>query len=145
MGSEVGSTLILFIAAIGVAGLVAVGLTQAIGEMALSVDDQGQALADAIGTDVAIINDPENVPYDGVSDELTLYVKNTGSRTLIDSELSILVNGRHESFNASVIDGDTWARGAVLEATVDVDLGAGDHRARAVYTPNIDDTIEFRV
>lgn len=145
MGSEIGSTLIMFIAAVGLAGLVAAGLTQAIGDMALSVDDRGESLADAIGTDLAIVNDPDNVPYDDAQNELTLYVKNTGSKSLTSEELLILIDGEHATFNATVLDQDTWTKGTVLEVTVDADLEAGDHTARALYTPNIADTLEFRV
>ncbi len=145
MASEVGSTLIMFIAAVGLAGLVAAGLTQAIGQMAISVDDRGEDLADAIGTDLALVNDPDNVPYDDGSNQLTLYVKNTGTKTLTDSELTILIDGQHESFDATVLNADRWSKGTVLQVTVSVDLDTGDHTARALYTPNIADTLEFRV
>ncbi len=145
MSSEVGSTLILFIAAVGLAGLVAAGLTGAIGQMALSVDDRGQSLADAISTDLAIVNDPNNVPYDDAQNELTLYVKNTGSKSLTSEDLLILINGQHAPFTATVLEHDKWTKGTVLQVTVDVDLDSGDHTARALYTPNIADTLEFRV
>lgn len=137
--------MILFIAAVGVAGLVAGGLSQAIGQMAVSLDDRGDQLAEAIENDIDIVNDPNNVPYDDAADELTLYVKNTGSRSLIEDDLTILVDGHHRDFSSSVVDGGNWTTGAVLEVTVDVDLASGDHTARAVYTPHISDRLEFRV
>lgn len=137
--------MILFIAAVGVAGLVAGGLSQAIGQMAVSLDDRGDQLAQAIENDIDIVNDPSNVPYDDAANELTLYVKNTGSRTLIEDDLTILVDGHHRSFSSSVVDGGNWTTGSVLEVTVDVDLANGDHTARASYTPHISDTLEFRV
>ncbi len=146
MASEVGSSLVMFIAVIGIAGLVAAGLTQAIGDIALEVDDRGRTLADAIGTDLAIVNDPENVPYDDAEDTLTIYVKNTGSRTLVSEDLLILVDGNHHSFETRLLEGaDRWSKNTVLEANVTVDLSTGDHRVRALYAPNIADEIEFRV
>lgn len=146
MSSEVGSSLVMFIAAIALAGVVAAGLSQTVGSMALEVDDRGQAMADAISTDLAIVNDPENVPYDSGTNTLTIYVKNTGSRKLVEEELTLLVDGQHETFDARNLDGkDAWPEGTVLEANVTVDLSNGDHRVRALYTPNIADEIEFRV
>jgi flagellar protein FlaG len=143
VGSEVGSSLILFIAVVAVAGLAAAGLSKAIGSMAVEIDDRGESLADAIGTDIAIVNDPENVPYDGST--LTLYIKNTGSRTLVSEDLAILVDGQYESFDDRVLDADRWAEGTVLEANVTVSLASGDHQVRALHTPNIADDLTFRV
>lgn len=143
MGSEVGSSLVLFIAVIAIAGLAAAGLSKAVGSMAVELDQRGQSLADAIGTDISIVNDPENVPYDGST--LTIYVKNTGSRTLVAEELLLLVDGQYVEFEERHLDGDSWAQGTVLEANVTTSLDSGDHRVRAVYTPNIADEIEFRV
>lgn len=147
MSSEVGSSLIMFIAAVGIAGLVAAGLTQALGDVALEVDDRGETLADAIGTDLAIVNDPENVPYDTEGNNvLTIYVKNTGSRTLSSSDLMLLVDGQHETFDERFLDGSApWSPGTILEANVTVSLTDGDHRVRALYTPNIADDLEFRI
>lgn len=144
MSSEVGSSLVLFIAVMAVAGLAAAGLSQAVGSMAVEIDDRGRSLADAIGTDLAIVNDPENVPYDGST--LTIYVKNTGSRSLVSEELAILVDGQYEEFDARTLgDSDRWTKGTVLEANLTVTLDSGDHRVRALYTPNIADELEFRV
>jgi flagellar protein FlaG len=143
MGSEVGSSLVMFIAVLAVAGVVAAGLSTAIGSMAVELDQRGESLADAIGTDIAIVNDPENVPYD--SNTLTIYVKNTGSRSLIAEDLTLLVDGDYNSFDDRVIDEDKWAPGTVLEANVTVSLSSGDHKVRALYTPNVNDDIEFRV
>lgn len=146
MGSEVGSSLVLFIAAIAVAGLAAGALTQAVGKMAIEIDQRGDTLADAIGTDIEIVNDPDNVPYDDANDKLTIYVKNTGSRILTNEDLMILVDGQHETFETRLLDGASrWSRGVVLEANVTVNLATGDHTVRTVYTPDIDDTLNFRV
>lgn len=144
MASEVGSSLVLFIAVIAIAGLAAAGLSQAIGSIAVEVDQRGDSLADAIGTDLAIVNDPDNVPYDGST--LTIYVKNTGTETLVAEDLTILVDGQYETFDERYLDSEgRWPSGTVLEANVTVSLTNGDHTVRALYTPNIADEIEFRV
>lgn len=146
MGSEVSSGLILFIAAIAVAGVAAAGMAKVVGSMAHELGERGEVMSQAIGTDVALINDPDNVPYDSGAEELTLYVKNTGSQTLMVEELSVLVNGQHRTFTSQLLDGATrWSQGTVLELTVSVALASGDHKARVIYTPNIADNIEFRV
>lgn len=146
MASEVGSSLVLFIAVIAIAGVAAAALSTAVGSMAVEVDERGQSLADAIGTDLAIVNDPENVPYNSTSNTLTLYVKNTGSRTLVAEDLVLLVDGDYEDFDhRNLDDHDRWVEGTVLEANVTVALDPGDHRVRALYNPNINDHIEFRV
>lgn len=146
MSSEVGAGLVMFIAAVAVAGLAAAGLSKAVGQMATEIDNRGDTLADAIGSDVAIVNDPENVPYDSGTNTLTIYLKNTGSKTLVDEELMLLVDGQHETFDARLLEGASrWSRGTVLEANVTIDLASGDHTVRAVYTPNLDDELTFRI
>lgn len=146
MGSEASSSMVLFIAALAAAAIAGGAMAGVIGEMTLEFRERGSGLTDAIGTDLAIINDPKNVPYDDGANELTVYVKNTGSRALTTEELTILVDGVDEDFNATLIqDGERWSTGTVQDLTVDVDLDGGDHRVRAVYTPNVGDTLDFRI
>lgn len=146
MGSEASSSMILFIAALAAAAVAGGAMAGIIGEMTLEFRQRGQGLTQAIGTDLAIVNDPKNVPYDDANDNLTIYVKNTGSQTLITEDLTVLVDGDHESFNASLLDDvDRWTTGTVQEVVVDVNLASGDHRVRASYTPNVGDTLDFRI
>lgn len=146
MAGQTASSMILFIAAVAAAGIAGVAIAGVIGNMALELQDRGNTMADALGTDVAIVNDPANVPYDSTSNNLTLYIKNTGSHTLTAPNLMILIDGTAEDFNHTLRDDATsWSEGVVLEAWVIVDLAAGDHQAHAIYTPNISDDLEFRV
>jgi len=144
MAGEVATGLVLFISAVAVAGLAAAAMTHVVGGMAGELRERGEGLSAALSTGIAIVNDPVRVPY--AAGELTLYVKNTGSRTLITEELTVFVDGVHRSFTAELLDGETsWRPGVVAKLTVSVTLASGDHRAHAVYTPNIADGMDFRV
>lgn len=146
MGSEASSSMILFIAALAAAAIAGGAMAGIIGEMTMEFRERGSGLTDAIGTDLAIINDPKNVPYDDPENNLTVYVKNTGSQTLNTEQLTILVDGVDKDYNATLIrDRDRWTTGTTQELTVVVELDSGDHRVRAVYTPNVGDTLDFRI
>lgn len=146
MGSDVSSGLVLFIAALAVAAVAAGAMTKVVGSMANELHDRGEGLALAIGTDLAIVNDPDNVPYDGGAGELTVYVKNTGSTKLVAEEVMVMVDGEHRSFTSTLLDGaSSWTTGVVAELTVSVSLASGDHTVRVVHTPNVADTMDFRV
>lgn len=146
MGSEASSSMILFIAALAAAAIAGGAMAGVIGEMTLEFRERGSGLTEAIGTDIAIVNDPKNVPYDDAENNLTIYVKNTGSEILNTEQLTVLVDGVDREFNATLVgDHDRWTKGTVQDLTVVVDLASGDHRVRAVYTPNVGDTLDFRV
>lgn len=146
MGSEASSSMVLFIAALAAAAIAGGAMAGVIGEMTLEFRERGSGLTEAIGTDIAIINDPKNVPYDDPENNLTIYVKNTGSEILNTEQLTVLVDGVDKEFNATLVgDNDRWTKGVVQDLTVVVELASGDHRVRAVYTPNVGDTLDFRI
>lgn len=147
MGSEASSSMIIFIAALAAAALAGGAMAGVIGQMTVEFRERGQGLAEAIGTDLAIVNDPENVPYDDPENNLTIYVKNTGSNTLTTESLTMLVDGTRETFNATLVtdEADQWTTGTLQELIVEVDLGSGDHRVRASYPPNVADSLDFRI
>ncbi len=145
MGSEASSGMILFIAAITAAAVAGGAMASVVGKMTFQVQERGEGIADAMGTDLAIVNDPQNVPYDAGAEELTLYVKNTGSTTLLEEELLVLVDGTHTTVNTTLLDNATrWDHGVTAEVTVNVTLTSGDHRAKVVHTPNVADEMDFR-
>lgn len=146
MASETTSSLILFIAALAIAGIAAGAMAEIVGSMATELRDRGNAMADTIATDIAIVNDPDNVPYDGGADELTIYVKNTGTAVLAPNETLILVDGQAATYTTTYLDGATsWRPGVVTEFTVSpVQSPAGDTRVRVSYG-TIGDSLEFRV
>ncbi len=145
MASEVGSSLLLFIAAVGVAGLAGGVMAGVVGDMSSTLRDRGTQIADAMSSSITVVNDPNNVPYDPTSNTLTLYVKNTGSSTLVTEDALVLVNGMHRDATFHVIaDTAAWRSMTVLEITVDVELDPGDHEV-LVSVGTVTDRMQFRV
>lgn len=145
MSGDASSSLLLFIVALVVAAMAAGAMTSVVGGLALQLQERGHVLTDAMGTDLAIVNDPVDVPYNATSHVLTLYIKDTGTVSLTPQDLSIFVDGRYAAFNYTLLGGARgWDPGTVLQTNVTAVLSAGDHRARAVHTPNIADTLDFR-
>lgn len=145
MASEVGSSLLLFIAAIGVAGLAGGVMAGVVGDMAGSLRDRGSQVANAMSSSVTVVNDPNNVPYDPDSGALTLYVKNTGSSTLVPEDMLVLVDGMHREASSEVLGGTlAWRSMTVLKVTVDANVEPGDHEV-LVSVGTVTDRMEFRV
>ncbi|AUV81560.1 flagellar protein G [Salinigranum rubrum] len=140
-------TLILFIASIVIAAGVAGVLIDTVSGISNAVDDRGGDVSRSIKTDAEIISDPEAGVYDDVNDTLTLYVKNTGVRTLpVDSAtVDLFVDGRYQtSLTLSVVSGSEWTPNAVvrIDAT-GVSLSPGDHRVKLVVDTD-EETFDFR-
>jgi hypothetical protein len=99
-----------------------------------------------VRTDVEILNDPGTVNggYDPETETLTLYVKNTGGRTLPATveTIDVLVDGRYvTNKSVGVVGGGDWTGGAVARVEANVSLSSGTHRvvvdvdgARVVHT-----------
>ncbi|WP_457752873.1 flagellar protein G [Thermococcus sp.] len=73
------SELILFIVAVIVAGTVAGALAYVTNDISNNMKARGEALADQMQIDFAIINDPENIPTSGGG--YLFYIKNIGRET----------------------------------------------------------------
>lgn len=145
MSSEVSAMMVMFIAALTAAGLVSAVVIGVVGDMSNQLRDQGDNMADAIGTGLAVVNDPKNVPYS--DPDLTIYIKNTGSRTLANASLTVLLDGRHENITANSLlgDADRWSPGVVNEITVEEPGLGGDHAVKVIHTPSVSDEMEFRI
>lgn len=143
------------IVAAGVAGTLVTTVT----DVSSSVSTQTGNTADAIDTDIAIISDAGS---DAVYDEddegdegdegdgtVTLYVKNTGEKTLASdgAGLDVLVDGEYVSSDELEIEihgDDHWRSGAVAELKIDRTLETGEEH-RAVVTKNDSRAVfEFR-
>ena len=140
-------TLILFIASIVIAAGVAGVLIDTVSGISRSVDDRGGDVSLSIQTDTEIISDPEAGVYDSANDTVTLYVKNTGVRTLPTDGSSVdpFVDGVYRTnTNITVVDGDEWTPDAVVELTINgVSLSPGDHRVKLVVDSD-EETFSFR-
>ena len=139
-------SMILFIASIVVAASVAGVLVDTVGSVSSALDDRGADLATDMRTDVEIINDPESGVYDG-TENVTLYVKNTGIRTLPPDPVivDVIVDGQYRTdVHLTVVDGNEWRPHRVARVNVTVNsLTPGDHRVKFVVDGE-EETFEFR-
>ena len=121
--------------AASVAGL----LTSTVNDIGDAIEDQGLATSDDIRSDITIINDAGATEVN--SDNVTLYVKNTGSSDLSTQpeDIDILINGEFVtgigSGRISLLDGaQIWSEGDVLRIIVDVSSvdieSPGENRAQ---------------
>ena len=129
------SHLIWFVVSIALAGSIAIGLSVYVQSLTEGIEDRAEALTGSLTTDIAIINDPGYVPYSSGTNELVLYLKNTGSSTLNMKNIVILIDGVVISFPDDTVsimtDGySQWSRGVVIEirlTVIGLDVNS-DHR-----------------
>ncbi len=140
-------TLILFIATVLVAGSVAGALTGGVNQLSSALSDRSDDVSDEIRTDVEIISDPSSdAIYDG-TDNVTLLLKNTGSRTLSadPTSIDVIINGEYRTTKeTTIIDNDQWRSGDVVRMDVSTGgLTGTDHRV-VVNVDGNTETFEFR-
>ncbi len=164
MASVPVSHLVLFVASLVIAAGVVGTVTTGVDRVSSAVNDGSLDATEQLRTDVTVISDASAGVYehdpDADANEVTLLVKNTGTQRLAPdgSGLDVVFDGQYVVGDAtdgelvSAGTGAAWARGDVLELTIDVDavndgepLDEGtDHR---VYiTVNGDEELfQFRV
>ncbi|HVL48448.1 MAG TPA: hypothetical protein VM889_07820 [Candidatus Thermoplasmatota archaeon] len=143
MGAETSSThMIFFIVATALAVVVSALLSTQVYDIANTVRDRGASLGDNIATDIAIINDPGQVPNNPV----IIYVKNTGQRTIDHTTISVIIDGVHRTHTVTLLGGAAaWQHGDVAEFSITLTLASGDHRVRVVTANGIEDDLRFRI
>jgi flagellar protein FlaG len=132
------SHLIIFIAAMLVAGSVAGLLTTTVDDISGAIEDQGFSASDDIRSDITIINDAGATQAN--STDVTLYIKNTGNSDLSTqpNDIDILINGQFVTGIGSgrirLLDGaQVWGEGEVVEIVVDItgiSIDPGENRAQ---------------
>jgi len=147
MASDASVThMIFFIAAVVVAASMA-GVFISVGyEMAQKIDVESEAMTEAMQSEIAIINDPAMVPYDGTS--LTKYVENTGSSTLDTQGLFVMIDGGYSNDTALQTlgsEGAQWVPSAVLQITINISLAPGDHVVKVITGDGEADSLTFRI
>ena len=161
MSGVSASTLVIFIASILVAAGVAGTLVTTVGDISTSAETQGDAITESIDANIELLNDGggsgfyvEDEFEDGHEAEITFYVRNTGSTTLIKerSELDVLVNGlfvADEDLTVTSMNGDNdaraWAEGEVIEIVIE--LGEpleGSGNRLTVSTKGAERSLEFK-
>ncbi|RQG99157.1 flagellin [Natrarchaeobius oligotrophus] len=141
--------LILFVASLTIAAAITGTLVVETGQLSNAIETRGSNVADEIKTDVAVISDEATTEavYDESENEVTVLVKNTGSRSLSTdpSTFDVLVDGTYvpsgqlttERVDA---DSDAWRPGGVVEVTVDLEEKApnGDTEIAIIVNGNED-------
>lgn len=148
MASVSASHLILFIASMVIAAGVAGTFTQGISRLSQGIDDQSLEVSEEVRTDIEVISDAGSPVYNNSTAEVTLLVKNTGTADIpADSQfVEILLDGQYRTnVTMSVVDGETWQPTNVVRIVIeDVDLEAGDHRAKLIVNGDAE-VFVFRV
>ena len=149
MASAGAAELILFIAALLVAASVAGTLTSEVTRLGDAISARSLDVAEDVRTDVEIVSDPAAGVYNASGNEnVTVYVRNTGSSTLLAdaSTVDVLLDGEYRTDVSvtAVEGGDTWPEGEVVELRVDAaNLEAGDHRLKLVVNGD-EEVLRFR-
>lgn len=153
MASVSVSHMILFIASIVIAASVAGVFTDSISQVSQAIDDRGLSVSENVRTDIEVISDSGSAAvYDETTENITIYVKNTGSRELrSESEaIDVLVDGRYETdVTVTILDGaDGWGPGDVVRLEISPNdgsgLGSGDHRVKVIVNED-EEVFRFRI
>ncbi|MFW5937992.1 MAG: flagellar protein G [Halanaeroarchaeum sp.] len=108
--------LLLIIASILVVSAVAGAIAAEFQSISSALEETGKTAGDDLESDVEIVDDPGTGPsiYDDDTDELTVHVENTGSRTLpADPDaIDLLVDGEYRTdVDLTVVEGTAWKPG----------------------------------
>jgi flagellar protein FlaG len=153
MASVSVSHMILFIASIVIAASVAGVFTDSISQVSQAIDDRGLSVSENVRTDIEVISDSGSAAvYDETTNNVTIYVKNTGSQRLRaeNQGIDVLVDGQYEAdFTVSLLNGaDTWGPGDVVRLDIEPNdgsgLGSGDHRLKVIVNED-EEVFRFRI
>ena len=141
--------LVLFIASLLVAASVAGVLTDEVGRLSEAINDQGLDASQDVRTDIEIISDSGSAAsiYDSGTQNITIYVKNTGSQQLVANAdgMDVLVDGEYQTgVNVTVLDGTTWDTNDVARVRIyrPSGLSSGDHRIKVIVNGD-EEVFEF--
>jgi flagellar protein FlaG len=155
MSGVSASTLVIFIASILVAAGVAGTLVTTVGDISTSAETQGDAITESIDANIELLNDGGGSGFyveDGGSANITFYVRNTGSTTLVKkkSDLDVLVNGlfiADTNLTITSMNGDdgapAWAEDEVIEIVIQHDALSGSGNRLTVSTKGTERSLEF--
>jgi len=142
-------SLILFIASIVIAAGVSGVLINTVTGISGALDDRGADVAQNIRTDVEIISNADGSVYDPGAETVTLYVKNTGRRTLpaTNETFDVIFDAQYRTnVSVSIVDGSSeWRPGGVVAVEIGGLSGlGGDHQATLVVDGD-EETFRFNV
>jgi flagellar protein FlaG len=147
MGFSLTSThIILFIAAVSVAGVVSGVFVSIITDVTSSFSERGERLIGEINTDFKIINDPENIPQEG--GYYIFYLKNIGEGKLVtDNEtFQIFVDGEILSKLNYYLSPRYIYPSEVAEIRIhNSSISFGTHQMKVVGPYAVADTFQFTI
>lgn len=158
MSGVSASTLVIFIASILVAAGVAGTLVTTVGDISTSAETRGDAVTESIDANIELLNDGGGAEFYTEDDEagtaeITVYVRNTGSTTLVKDpdELDVLVNGLfvpEANLTVTSMNGDddarAWAEDEVIEIVIELDEQLeGSGNRLTVATKGAERSLEF--
>ncbi|MDG6223963.1 MAG: hypothetical protein QCI82_00440 [Candidatus Thermoplasmatota archaeon] len=115
------SELIFFVAALIVSSAVAVAFIDVADNYSKGLRDEAALLRADMTSSLTIVNDPGMVPYDNISQNLTFYIKNTGSSELSVQDVIVSANGTVSGGNGTLVlivgGGSIWVPGSVVQVT----------------------------
>jgi len=139
--------MIIFIASMIIAAGVAGTFTNEVGQISGAIDDRSLKVSEKLKTDIEIISDPGAEVWNSTTQNVSVYVKNTGTMTLPSEadQIDVFVDGVYQTgLNVTVVDGSDWTVSNVVEITFEYGtLSPGDHRLQVVVNGD-EDTLIFR-
>jgi flagellar protein FlaG len=149
MAAQAASEMIFFIGSVIVsAALVGVFFT-AVTQVSDSIQQNAHAAASEFESGVTILNDPSHVAYNGSSQVFTLWVKNTGTRSLSLSHTVVLLDDRTFANDTYAVafaaNATSWAPQVVaVFSLTNVTLPSGqDHFLKVIGEFGTSDSQEF--
>jgi flagellar protein FlaG len=120
MAGSAVSELIFFIAAIMISSAVAVTLIDVIDDYSSDLRDEASVLRGEMRSDMILVNDPQNVPYETGTGNITFYFKNTGTGDLSIDDLVVSANrtvGTGSNLTVQLLGGGSrWSPGKTVQA-----------------------------
>lgn len=148
MPATAPTQLIFFIASILISGLLAGTFMSVAFNYIDTMEKRSTAQKKEMETEIEIINDPANMPYNASAQTLILYVKNTGSREIALSSIVVICNGTYQTdLTITLLLGYTrWLKGGVAQIQINnIVLQPGDYKAKVIVEQGVYASIEFRI
>lgn len=150
MASVSASHLIIFIASLVIAAGVVGTLTTGVDRLNTAIDDRSLDVTQQVRMDMAIVSDP-GAEYDSTDDEVSVYVRNTGSQgvPIEPSAVDVVFNGQYIGNDDLEIqdangDANVWRSDQVVNITVtNADINDGDNRLQLSVNED-EETFKFR-
>jgi archaellum component FlaG (FlaF/FlaG flagellin family) len=149
MAAQAASELIFFIGAVVISASLVGVFFAAVSQVSDSINDQAASAASASQASVTVLNDPAHVVYNNTSQNFSLAVKNTGSRSLSVNETVVLLDQfaiANDSYVWTFVGNHSaWSPGVSVSFTLTgVNLTASrDHFLKVIAEFGASDTQEF--